>query len=152
LKFTALCGLLTLVLTGCGSLAGVANATATVTASSHGPRGATPLPCTGIYTASPAPALILSNGGATSGSAHVGDVFQIVLDGGHVWNLTRVTGSATAENPVGMFNRTTGNCVWRFKATMPGAALIAFTGVANCARDQACPDYAILAQFSVEVS
>jgi hypothetical protein len=148
----ALGGLLTLGLTACGAAGAAANPGATATATIHGPRVTTALPCTGNYTTSPTPALVLSNQGAVSGSAHVGDVIQIVMDGGHIWTFIPAAGSAMAEIQAGMFDRATGDCVWRFRATTPGSDLLKFSGVQNCPRDQICPDYVILVTFSVRIT
>ncbi|HEU0026941.1 MAG TPA: hypothetical protein VFQ25_07475 [Ktedonobacterales bacterium] len=148
----SLSALLALLLGACG----VSPSQAGGSTSSAGPGGSGMAirPCLGDYTGGLNAALTLSNSASVSGSAHVGDIIEIRLDGHHKWMLGAVKPSAAlvAKEEQGVLDRADGTCVWDFQASEPGDVIITYSGLALCDPTQACPDYAIAQHFSLRIS
>lgn len=70
-------------------------------------------PCLGDYTGGLSPSLALSSSASLSGSARVGDIIEIRLDGQHSWTLESIkpaTALVSHENK-GALDRVDGACV-----------------------------------------
>lgn len=152
LCIVGLSALMTVLLAACGA----SSASSGSTASTAGPQtGMTIRPCLGSYTGVSNPALTLTNASSNvSGSAHVGDTIEIHLDGHHKWSLSgaKPSDTLTVETTQGLLDGTNGTCVWVFRASAPGDAVVTYTGTALCDPTQACPQYAILQTFNIHIS
>lgn len=136
------------------------------TAGSGGPGAPTPIPtrpgggltirpCLGTYDSTVTPDVTLDSSSSTkSANATTGDLVAFRMDGQHKWTLSGVSPAAalSAEGSQGMFDSSADQCVWLFHATGSGDVTVRFTGVALCDPTQACPQYAILATFTVHIS
>jgi hypothetical protein len=143
--------LLALLLGACG----VAPSQGGGSTSSLGPgEGMAIRPCLGNYTGGLNLALTLSNSAGVSGSAHIGDIIEIRLDGHHKWTLDAVKPGAAlvAKDNQGALDRADGTCVWDFQARERGDAIISYSGLALCDPTQSCPDYAIAQSFTVHIT
>ena len=147
--FVALVALLALLMTGCGS-AGATGGGATSGTGGGAPTAQT-LPCDGSPGAGVGtPSATVRNTDANhAATAPVGSVVEIRLDGQHVWKLGSVT-PKSALTPVGAQGALEqGDCVWDFQVAQAGDAVVAFTGTALCQPNQMCPQYALLASFTI---
>lgn len=147
-------GLALLPLAACGGSSAAAGSS-TPTAPTRPGGGLTVRPCLGTYDGSASPAVTLdSSSGVKSAGAKTGDVIAFNMDGQHKWTLGGVSPASalSAQGSPGMFDSANDVCVWLFQAIAPGDATVSFTGVALCDPTQACPQYAILATFTLHIS
>jgi hypothetical protein len=146
----ALVALLALFLAGCGGT-GAAGGGATSGTGGGGASTAQTLPCGGSRSASSeTPSAMLRNTDANhAATVPVGAVVEVRLDGTHVWKLGTVTpqGALTPDGAQGALEQS--DCVWDFQVARAGDAVIAFTGAALCQPNQMCPQYALLASFTI---
>jgi hypothetical protein len=151
LWLASLSALLALLLGACGA----APSQGGESTSSMGPgAGMAIRPCLGDYTSGLHPALTLLSSAEVSGSAHVGDIIEVRLDGRHKWTLDAVKPGAAlvAKENQGVLDRADGSCVWDFQARERGDVIITYSGVALCDPTQVCPDYAIPQSFTLRIS
>jgi len=107
-----------------------------------------------INTASPAANVVLkmSNSNATV-TAHQGDVIEIQLPFGQLWNgPTASQGALQLQTPYGYPSQTAKSCIWRFTAQGTGTTQLYFSGRAICKKGQMCPQYVISVPFSIHVN
>lgn len=149
----ALVAMLAMLLAGCGGAGATAGGATSGVGGSRTPIAKT-LPCSGSVGASgAAPSVTLRNSDAShDATAPVGATVEFRMDGQHVWRLGSVTPSS-ALTPVGAQGALQqGACVWDFQVAQVGDAVVLFTGTALCQPNQACPQYALLAKFTIHGS
>ncbi|HXL36627.1 MAG TPA: hypothetical protein VN954_05435 [Ktedonobacteraceae bacterium] len=85
--------------------------------------------------------------------AHHGDVIEIQLPFGQVWNgPTTSQGVLQLQTPYGYASQTTNSCIWRFTAQGAGSTQLNFYGKAICKKGQMCPQYVVSVPFSIHVN
>lgn len=146
----AVVALLALLVAGCGS-AGATGGGATSGTGGGGASTAQALPCDGSLDApgeTPS-ATLLNTDVSHATTAPKGAVVEVRLDGQHVWKLGTVSpqGALTPDGAQGALEQ--GDCVWDFQVAQAGDAMITFTGTALCQPNQMCPQYALLASFTI---
>ena len=107
-----------------------------------------------ITTTSPPANVVLkmSNSNATV-TAHQGDVIEIQLPFGQLWNgPTASQGALQLQTPYGYPSQTAKSCIWRFTAQGTGTTQLIFSGRAICKKGQMCPQYVISVPFSIHVN
>lgn len=143
-------------LAGCGASTGTANGapgSATSTPGKPGVGKLTVRGCPGpLGNADDAgtPALVLTNQ-AKSGEAHVGDLIQVQVPATQRWNEVKASSNLALQQPAGVQDGTKNVCVWTYRALSAGSATVNLTGGALCEPNQACPAYAVLADFSISI-
>ncbi|HXX78966.1 MAG TPA: hypothetical protein VEI53_10760 [Ktedonobacteraceae bacterium] len=150
---------LVFVLTACGS--------STSSGSGSTSSGTTPTPVatstTGTYgcpnntvinTAStPANIVLKMSNSNTTVTAHKGDVIEIQLPFGQLWNgPTTSQGALQLQTPYGYASQTAKSCIWRFTAQGTGTTQLIFYAKAICKKGQMCPQYVMSVPFSIHVS
>lgn len=86
-------------------------------------------------------------------TAHQGDVIEIQLPFGQLWNgPTTSQGALQLQTPYGYPSQTANSCIWRFTAQGTGTTLLNFYGKAICKKGQMCPQYVMSVPFSIHVS
>jgi hypothetical protein len=96
------------------------------------------------------PALILVDG-ATTGSAHVGDLIQVRLPTSLRWNYTGGIAALAPTAQAGEIDASRGICFWNFLAQSAGKGTIDFTGTALCEPMQPCAMFARDAHFTITI-
>lgn len=122
---------------------------------------ATHLACpggTGSASDAGIPALILGSGASQQrqGAAPGGALVQIRLAAQQRWRLVGVhgtTANAQMLSPAGYLDPTLGDCIWnlRLPPTPGGTVTVTFTATALCAAHGPCPQYVLLATFTIDV-
>jgi hypothetical protein len=146
--------MLALLVAGCGGLVGAGGDTG-----DRGVPGApaatattgAPLPCTGAPAASEGtPAVILRNtSGPKEAAVQVGQIVEIRLDGHNKWGHDSID-PESALMPAGAQGALEdGDCVWDFRVAQASKTVVTFVGGALCQPNEACPQYAILAAFTI---
>lgn len=147
-----------MLLAGCGGSepvgrgsggGGRGGATPTVPATTPAPTAV--LPCYGT----PAPsdgspsAVLRSATGPKEAAVPVGMIVEIRLSGKNKWDHTSImpTGALTAAGAQGALED--GDCVWDFRVAQSGKVVVTFIGGALCRPNEACPQYALLATFTI---
>jgi hypothetical protein len=146
----ALVALVALLVAGCGSAGATGGGASSGAGSGGGPPGQT-LPCDGSLGApggTPS-ATLRSTDVSHAATAPAGSVIEIRLDGQHVWKLGTVTPTSALTPVQAQGALEQGDCVWDFQVAQAGDAVVAFTGTALCQPTQACPQYALLARFTI---
>lgn len=138
-----------LLLAGCGGAGAIGGA--------GGPGGSAtatpnlPPPCKGqpAVSSSPPSATLRNSSGPNEVSLPVGAVVEIRLDGTHVWSHATTTPAdgLTPTGPQGALEQ--GECVWDFTVARPGDTVVSFAGGARCPPNAMCPQYALLARFTI---
>ncbi|MGZ3609683.1 MAG: hypothetical protein ACXWPS_15710 [Ktedonobacteraceae bacterium] len=107
-----------------------------------------------INTASPPANVVLKTSNSnTMVTAHQGDVIEIQLPFGQLWNgPTASQGALQLQTPYGYPSQTAKSCIWRFTAQGTGTTQLNFTGRAICKKGQMCPQYVISVPFSIHVN
>jgi len=107
-----------------------------------------------INTASPPANVVLKTSNSnTMVTAHQGDVIEIQLPFGQLWNgPTASQGALQLQTPYGYPSQTASSCIWRFTAQGTGTTQLTFFGRAICKKGQLCPQYVISVPFSVHVN
>ncbi|HET9109485.1 MAG TPA: hypothetical protein VFN78_01545 [Ktedonobacterales bacterium] len=147
--YLAAMALASLVLTGCGAAGAVGGGGARSTGSVTPPPTA-PSPCAGSAVGPITPNVTLGAADENHAtSVSVGAVVEIRLDGQHLWRAGSVTPTAalTPIGPQGALEQ--GACVWEFRVVQRGDAVVTFIGTALCPPNAMCPQYAMLARFTV---
>lgn len=144
----------TLLLAGCGGAGAVGGSGGTGGTGGSARPTATPNlppPCKGQpATPSGAPSATLRNSsGPNQVSLPVGAVVEIRLDGNHTWSRANImpAGGLTPAGAQGAVEQ--GDCVWDFAVAQPGDTVVTFTGGARCPPNAMCPQYALLAKFTI---
>jgi hypothetical protein len=95
--------------------------------------------------------LKLSNSNTTI-NAHQGDVIEIQLPFGQLWNgPTASQGVLQLQTPAGYASGTSNSCVWRFTAQGAGVTQLNFYGRAMCKKGEMCPQYVVSVPFTINV-
>ncbi|MBF6590836.1 MAG: hypothetical protein IVW57_09955 [Ktedonobacterales bacterium] len=122
------------------------------------PAGPTVKPCPGPQETPvlATPALILTaNTPNRTGGAQVGELVVVEVASTTKWTLTTSSSSLSNLTPQaeqGVFDTQHHLCVWSWRARSAGTAIISLTGTALCEPEKACPAYAALMTFTVNVS
>jgi len=88
----------------------------------------------------------------TAVNAHQGDVIEIQLPFGQLWNgPTTSQGVLQLQTPYGYASQTANACIWRFTASGTGTSQLNFYGRAMCKKGQLCPQYVVSVPFSIHV-
>lgn len=149
--------MLALLVAGCGGLAGAGggsgagNGGAAPTVPARTPTSSAPLPCTGAPAASEGtPAVVLRNtSGPKEAAVPVGQIVEIRLDGHNKWGHNSID-PESALTPAGAQGALEdGDCVWDFRVAQASETVVTFVGGALCQPNEACPQYAILAAFTI---
>ena len=102
---------------------------------------------------SPANVVLKTSNSNTMVTAHQGDVIEIQLPFGQLWNgPTTSQGVLQLQTPYGYVSQTANSCIWRFTAQGAGTAQLNFYGRAICKKGQMCPQYVISVPFSIHVN
>lgn len=106
-----------------------------------------------INTASPPANVVLKTSNSnTMVTAHQGDVIEIHLPFGQLWNgPTASQGALQLQTPYGYPSQTASSCIWRFTAQGTGTTQLNFYGRAICKKGQLCPQYVMSIPFSIHV-
>lgn len=146
--------LATFPLAGCGGSEPVGRGSG-----GDGKVGATPtppaatavLPCYGAPAPSEgSPSAVLRNTtGPKEAAVPVGMIVEIRLSGKNKWDHNSImpTGALTAAGAQGALEN--GDCVWDFRVAQSGKVVVTFIGGALCRPNEACPQYALLATFTI---
>ena len=103
-------------------------------------------------TSSPANVVLKTSNSNTTVTAHQGDVIEIQLPFGQLWNgPTFSQGVLQLQTPYGYASQTANSCIWRFTAQGTGTTQLNFYGRAMCKKGQMCPQYVISVPFSIHV-
>jgi predicted small secreted protein len=150
---------LAFVLTACGSN------TSSGSGSDSTSSGNTPAPIstsatngcpnnTVINTAStPANIVLKTSNSNKMVTAHQGDVIEIQLPFGQMWNgPTTSQGALQLQTPYGYVSQTANSCIWRFTAQGSGTTQLSFFGKAICKKGQMCPQYVVSVPFNIQVN
>ncbi len=107
-----------------------------------------------VNTASPPANVVLKTSNSnTMVTAHQGDVIEIQLPFGQLWNgPTASQGALQLQTPYGYVSQTANSCIWRFTAQGTGTTQLLFYGRAICKKGQMCPQYVISVPFSIHVN
>jgi len=104
-------------------------------------------------TSTPANIVLKMPNSNTTVVAHHGDVIEIQLPFGQVWNgPTTSQGVLQLQTPYGYASQTTNSCIWRFTAQGAGSTQLNFYGKAICKKGQMCPQYVVSVPFSIHVN
>jgi hypothetical protein len=106
-----------------------------------------------VNTASPAANVVLKTSNSnTMVTAHQGDVIEIQLPFGQLWNgPTTSQGALQLQTPYGYVSQTANSCIWRFTVQGAGTTQLSFFGRAMCKKGQMCPQYVVSVPFSIQV-
>jgi hypothetical protein len=148
---------LAFVLTACGANSGSGTSAgstpppASTTTSAVNPHGC---PSNAVVGTAPTPANVVLKpaNSSTSINAHQGDIVEIQLPFGQMWNgPTTSQGVLHLETPAGYAWGATNSCVWRFTAQGTGVTQLNFYGRAMCKKGQMCPQYIMSLPFTINV-
>jgi hypothetical protein len=148
---------LAFILTACGTNSGSSSTStgttpvpiATSTPNSHG------CPSNEVVgtTSKPANVVLKMSNSNTPVAAHQGDVIEIQLPFGQLWNgPTTSQGVLQLQTPYGYASQAANSCIWRFTAQGTGTTQLIFYGRAICKKGQMCPQYIIDVPFSIHVN
>jgi hypothetical protein len=152
----SLATVLVFVLTACGANSGSGSTstgstpppTSTSAVSPHG------CPSNAVIGTTPTPANVVlkPSNSSTTINAHQGDVIEIQLPFGQLWNgPTTSQGVLQLETPAGYASGTANSCVWRFTAQGTGLTQLNFYGKAICKKGEMCPQYIMSVPFTINV-
>jgi len=103
-------------------------------------------------TSAPANVVLKTSNSNTAVTAHQGDVIEIQLPFGQLWNgPTTSQGVLQLQTPYGYASQTVNSCIWRFTVQGVGTTQLNFYGKAICNKGQMCPQYVISVPFSIRV-
>ena len=107
-----------------------------------------------INTASPPANVVLKTSNSnTMVTAHLGDVIEIQLPFGQLWNgPTASQGALQLQTPYGYPSQTASSCIWRFTVQGTGTTQLNFYGRAICKKGQLCPQYVVSVPFSIHIN
>lgn len=124
-------------------------ATPTIPASAPAPTAV--LPCYGAPMPSEGtPSVILRNtSGPKEAVVPVGMIVEMRLSGKNKWDHNSIMpgGALAAAGAQGALEN--GDCVWDFRVAQSGKIVVTFIGGALCRPNEACPQYALLATFTI---
>jgi len=147
---------LAFVLTACGANSGSGSTSTGSTPPASPTSGVNPhgCPSNAVVGTAQTPANIvlkLSNSNTTI-NAHQGDVIEIQLPFGQLWNgPTASQGVLQLQTPAGYASGTSNSCVWRFTAQGAGVTQLNFYGRAMCKKGEMCPQYVVSVPFTINV-
>ncbi len=146
---------LVFVLTACGANSGSGTSTGSTppptSTSAVNPHGC---PSNAVIGTTPTPANVVlkPSNSSTTINAHQGDVIEIQLPFGQLWNgPTTSQGVLQLETPAGYAWGATNSCVWRFTAQGTGVTQLNFYGKAICKKGEMCPQYVMSVPFTINV-
>ena len=142
-----LASVLALLLAGCGAAGAIGGG---APSAKQTPSPTMPAPCAGVAASAPAPSVTLRNADSNhTASAPVGSLVAIRMDGQHVWRLNSVTPSDVLAPTGAQGALEQGDCVWEFQVARSGDVVVTFIGTALCPPNAMCPQYAMVAKFTV---
>jgi hypothetical protein len=152
----SLATVLAFVLTACGANSGTGTTstgsppppTSTSGVNMHG------CPSNAVISTTPTPANVVlkPSNSSTTINARQGDVIEIQLPFGQVWNgPTTSQGVLQLETPAGYAWGASNSCVWRFTAQGTGVTQLNFYGKAMCKKGALCPQYIMSVPFTINV-
>jgi hypothetical protein len=152
----SLATVLVFVLTACGANSGSGT---TSTGSTPPPTSTSGVnvhgcPSNAVISTTPTPANVVlkPSNSSTTINAHQGDVIEIQLPFGQVWNgPTTSQGVLQLETPAGYAWGASNSCVWRFTAQGTGVTQLNFYGKAMCKKGALCPQYIMSVPFTINV-
>lgn len=153
----SLVALLALLLAACGTNTNTGSGSSspggtTPTATAPTTTNTTGCPSNTTISTTPTPANIVlkpSNSNTTI-TAHVGDVIEVDLPFGQMWNgPTASQGGLQLQPPAGYPWTPTKVCVWRFTVQGAGTTQLLFTGKAICKKGEACPQYIMSLPYTI---
>jgi hypothetical protein len=152
----SLATVLVFVLTACGANSGSGT---TSTGSTPPPTSTSGVnvhgcPSNAVISTTPTPANVVlkPSNSSTTINAHQGDVIEIQLPFGQVWNgPTTSQGVLQLETPAGYAWGASNSCVWRFTAQGTGVTQLNFYGKAICKKGALCPQYIMSVPFTINV-
>ena len=104
-------------------------------------------------TSTPANVVLKMSNSNTTVTAHQGNVIEIQLPFGQVWNgPTTSQGVLQLQTPYGYASQTAKSCIWRFTAQGAGTTQLNFYGKAVCKKGQMCPQYVVSVPFNIHVN
>jgi len=104
-------------------------------------------------TSTPANVVLKMSNSNTTVTAHPGDVIEIRLPFGQLWNgPTTSQGVLQLQTPYGYASQAANSCIWRFTAQGTGTSQLIFYGRAICKKSLMCPQYIIDVPFSIHVN
>ena len=147
---------LAFVLTACGANSGSGSTStgSTPPPSSTGAVNPHGCPSNAVVgtTQTPANVVLKPSNSSTTVSAHQGDVIEVQLPFGQLWNgPTTSQGVLQLETPAGYASGTANSCVWRFTAQGAGTTQLNFYGRAICKKGELCPQYVMSVPFTISV-
>ena len=147
---------LAFVLTACGANSGSGSTSTGSTPPPSFTSGVNPHGCPSnavVGTAQrPANVVLKPSNSSTTVNAHQGDVIEIQLPFGQLWNgPTTSQGVLQLQSPAGYASQTANSCVWRFTAQGTGTTQLNFYGKAMCKKGQLCPQYVMSVPFTINV-
>ena len=154
----SLATVLTFLLTACGTNSG-SGSSSTSTGTTPVPTATSALnphgcPSNAVVGTSPAQANIVlkPSNSNTAVDAHQGDVIEVQLPFGQLWNgPTTSQGVLQLQTPYGFASQTANSCIWRFTAQGAGTTQLNFFGRAICKKGQMCPQYVVSMPFTIHV-
>ena len=152
----SLATVLVFVLTACGANSGSGT---TSTGSTPPPTSTSGVnvhgcPSNAVISTTPTPANVVlkPSNSSTTINARQGDVIEIQLPFGQVWNgPTTSQGVLQLETPAGYAWGASNSCVWRFTAQGTGVTQLNFYGKAICKKGALCPQYIMSVPFTINV-
>ncbi|HEY6286381.1 MAG TPA: hypothetical protein VIX20_12010 [Ktedonobacteraceae bacterium] len=149
---------LAFILTACGansssgsSSTSTGTTPAPIATSAQNPLGC---PSNAVVGTSPTQANIVlkPSNSNTAVDAHQGDVIEVQLPFGQLWNgPTTSQGVLQLQTPYGFASQTSNSCIWRFTAQGTGTTQLNFFGRAICKKGQMCPQYVVSMPFTITV-
>ncbi len=147
---------LAFVLTACGANSGSGPTSTGSTPPPTSTSAVNPYGCPSnevVSTAqTPANVVLKPSNSSTTVNAHQGDVIEIQLPFGQLWNgPTTSQGVLQLETPAGYASGTANSCIWRFTAQGAGITHLNFYGRAICKKGEMCPQYVMSVPFTINV-
>ncbi len=106
-----------------------------------------------VSTSTPANIVLKTSNSNTVVTAHQGDVVEIQLPFGQLWNgPTASQGALQLQTPYGYPSQAANSCIWRFTVQGTGTTQLNFYGRAICKKGQMCPQYVIRMPFNIHVN
>src|SRR6266566_7154322 len=142
---------LAFILTACGTNSSSGSGSTSTGTTPVSPHGCPSNAVVGTTSTQANVVLKMSNSN-TAVNAHQGDVIEIQLPFGQLWNgPTTSQGVLQLQTPYGYASQTANACIWGFNAQGIGTTQLNFYGRAMCKKGQMCPQYVVSVPFSIQV-
>jgi hypothetical protein len=87
----------------------------------------------------------------TTTNAAVNDTIEFDLPSGFRWNVESTSRALQALTPAGYYNPTGALCIWRFKATTSGQAVVKFSRQPLCGKGSICPPIIVSPVYVIDI-